>query len=845
VNDLNDLKTLQPQGASPEMANMSMIHKSIARAAGIFLLLPALCCLLLLANSGPIAAQTPEPADLTRQIKSWKNWLDKVEEETGQSQLDDDRLSKLSIELEKLGIDIENFIAANKPLADDARALLDKLGKPPQKGEPPEAEEVARQRKELRERFTSLDGAIRSAMSLGERTTQLRELVHNQRRALFARQLLKKGPSPFSLALWREGVPELSRAGRQIAAIGASWARSNSTTKLGWLLAAAAFLWLMLHLLIRPLISRYRHWPATSAPPPFFRKAMSAGLVSAMRAAPPLAAALAIWGGMKQMDMLSYPVSQLAPVALAAFAAIALISAISTTLLAPRRPIWRLFPVSSSVARRLNLLTLAMAAVYGVDLFINSLNETLLMPLPLTILQSAISAVMFAGLMVALLRTPFRAHRLASSKRYGLASLVKLPLWAIVFSVLGAAAFGYVSLARFLSQQTVVTGSVLIIAYLAWLAIDEFTVSFGEDNSPPGSFLARNFELSRQRREQIGAFSMLAMNAVLALVTLPIIALQWGFGWNDVTSWMRQLLFGFEFGGIRISLAVIFVALCLFLAGIMATRLFQRWLDRRVLSRSHSQTGAEDSIKTAIGYLGIVLSALLAISYTGIDFSNLAIIAGALSVGIGFGLQSIVNNFVSGLILLAERPIKVGDWIIVGGNEGIVRRISVRATEIETFDRAHIIIPNSELITGTVRNWTLRGRLGRAEIVIGVAYDSDPDEVQAILLRLANAHEEVVEYPAPYVIFKDFGASSLDFVLRIYLRDINRSLRVRSQLRFAILRELRAAGVEIPFPQRDINLRDMDRLEKALAESKGNRSGKTRPLRRRRKKRDDASSRKE
>ena len=182
-------------------------------------------------------------------------------------------------------------------------------------------------------------------------------------------------------------------------------------------------------------------------------------------------------------------------------------------------------------------------------------------------------------------------------------------------------------------------------------------------------------------------------------------------------------------------------------------------------------------------------------------------------LGIGFGLQSIVNNFVSGLILLAERPIKVGDWIGVGGEEGNVRRISVRSTEIETFDRTHIIIPNSELISGKVKNWTLRGPLGRVTINIGISYDADPDEVHDLLLNVTRQHPAVLDYPEPYVVLVDFGDSSLDFSIRAYLSDITNSLRVRSQLRFAILRALRKARIEIPFPQSDIHVREKDTLE--------------------------------
>jgi potassium efflux system protein len=225
-----------------------------------------------------------------------------------------------------------------------------------------------------------------------------------------------------------------------------------------------------------------------------------------------------------------------------------------------------------------------------------------------------------------------------------------------------------------------------------------------------------------------------------------------------------------------------------------------------------------DSVRTGVGYIGVAMAALLAISYAGLDFSSLAIVAGALSVGVGFGLQSVVNNFVSGLILLAERPIKLGDWIIVGGHEGIVRRISVRSTEIETFDRANVIVPNSMLISDMVKNWTLHNSTGRVPVPVHVHVGSDPEKVRDILLDVARQHPQVLSNPAPVVLFEDFGPSSLDFILFVYLVNVNRSFAVRTDLRIAILKAFRNNDVEIPYPQSDVHLRDLDWVKTAVSE---------------------------
>ena len=258
--------------------------------------------------------------------------------------------------------------------------------------------------------------------------------------------------------------------------------------------------------------------------------------------------------------------------------------------------------------------------------------------------------------------------------------------------------------------------------------------------------------------------------------------------------------FGFEVGQFKISLARILLGIGLFIALVLATRLFQRWLKDNVLRPSNLDAGIVHSIDTVIGYLGTVLAVLLAISYAGFDVTNFAIVAGALSVGIGFGLQSIVNNFVSGLILLIERPVKVGDWIVVGGDEGNVRKISVRSTEIETFDRSSVILPNADLITGRVKNWTLRDAVGRLKLTINVALDSDFDEVKRLLLKIAAANRGVLQYPKPFVVIEQFLDHAATISLNVFVGDVNLGGSVRTDLAIAMVNTLRGANIRIPNP---------------------------------------------
>ena len=227
-----------------------------------------------------------------------------------------------------------------------------------------------------------------------------------------------------------------------------------------------------------------------------------------------------------------------------------------------------------------------------------------------------------------------------------------------------------------------------------------------------------------------------------------------------------------------------------------------------MLARTQLDKGVRDSVKKSIGYAGVILAVVLALTSAGVGFSNIAFIAGALGVGIGFGLQSIVNNFVSGLILLAERPVKVGDWIVVGAGEGFVKQINVRSTEIETFDNCTIIVPNSSLVAEPVKNWTRHDTVGKMTVPVSVARDSEPGHSTRYPACAApRSHKSVMRDPEPAVLLNRFGDSSLDFVLYFHVEDILWGVYTASDIRFAILQAFREANVVMPYPQREVLMR--------------------------------------
>ena len=280
-------------------------------------------------------------------------------------------------------------------------------------------------------------------------------------------------------------------------------------------------------------------------------------------------------------------------------------------------------------------------------------------------------------------------------------------------------------------------------------------------------------------------------------------------------------MFGFDIGGIRIAPTRILLAIGLFVGLLFVTRLIQRWLKATLLQPSRIDSGLANSIHTGVGYAGYALAALAAISYGGLDITNLAIVAGALSVGIGFGLQSIVNNFVSGLILLVERPIKVGDLVEVEGTQGWIESIGARSTVVRTFENTNIIVPNSTFLETNVVNWTLADPVIRSHVDVGVAYGSPVREVERLLQQVVEEHRHVLAQPEPFVRFMDFGDSALLFRAYFWLRlgETGDRLRIQSDLRFRIDQAFAEAGIVIAFPQRDVHLLPASALTVRIEES--------------------------
>jgi small-conductance mechanosensitive channel len=264
----------------------------------------------------------------------------------------------------------------------------------------------------------------------------------------------------------------------------------------------------------------------------------------------------------------------------------------------------------------------------------------------------------------------------------------------------------------------------------------------------------------------------------------------------------------FVLGGVSFTIwTLLYIFVLLFLL-VFLSRQIKRWLIDSVLARRDVEIGVRQAIATIFHYLFVFIGFLIILSTAGIDLTTLNVLAGAIGIGVGFGLQTVANNFISGLIILFERPIKVGDRIQVGEVTGDVAKIAARATSIRTNDNIDIIVPNAEFISSQVINWSHSDREVRLHVPVGVSYSSDPDEVREVLLEVASEHKGILASPPPDVIFLEFGDSSLNFDLRVWTSDyITKPKILRSDLNFAIRKKFKERGIEIPFPQRDIHIR--------------------------------------
>lgn len=382
---------------------------------------------------------------------------------------------------------------------------------------------------------------------------------------------------------------------------------------------------------------------------------------------------------------------------------------------------------------------------------------------------------------------------------------------AVVGLLLGIAAIflGYQNFAGYVIHG--ITRSALALSVLwilIWLVSTAFEYLISE-TVPAAANVRRALGTTRAGSRSGLGFMQLIADLILWLSLVVYLIYVWDESGTTLDSLNETVVRGITVGDIQLVPAKIIGGILWFAALLIVIGWIKRWIDRRWLQHIIIERGAREALITLFGYVAFVIALLVGLTQAGVDLRGLAIVSGALALGIGFGLQEIANNFVSGLILLFERPIRAGDFVTVGEIEGFVRKIKIRATEIETLDNQNVLVPNSELVSGRVTNWVLHDTHGRLRVTVGVAYGSDIDMVREILEQVAREHPEVItdgRAPAPRALFMGFGDSSLDFELRCRINRIERRFSVTSDLNFAIDAAFREASIAIPFPQRDLHI---------------------------------------
>lgn len=436
--------------------------------------------------------------------------------------------------------------------------------------------------------------------------------------------------------------------------------------------------------------------------------------------------------------------------------------------------------------------------LYGEAFFMDAMEEAVNLPLSIE------RAYLFIVTLY-LLPLPWLMRRLLDN---GLRRLVNVGFGVGCWLVAILEIVGYHALAQFIFQ--VVSGSFVVLG-MVW-----FSISVVGDFFDTLEYAHRHWQQKVRRGLGLksdealpGAFWLRLVAALLIWVIAFLVLLRvWGLPDEAIISLLHQLRDGFDVGKWHLVPANILFGIVLFALLIAVSRWFRRRLEVDWLNRTQLTRGGREAVATISWYLGISFALLAGLATAGVDIGSLAIIAGAFSVGIGFGLQHVVSNFIAGLILLFERPVRPGDWVVIGKVEGYVQKINIRSTRIQTFDFADVLVPNSELITQPLTNWMLHDAYGRVCIPVQVAYGAEPAEVKAILLNIANHHPRVLqEGPMPpKVLFMGFGESSLNFELRVLVKKADEAADVRSDINFAIDEKFKQAGIRMPFPHREVHL---------------------------------------
>lgn len=691
---------------------------------------------------------------------------------------------------------------------------LDALGTAPKEGET-EDSAITMRRDELTQQLTYHDRIIKENDLLLIKMEDLMVQILNVRNQTIYGDLMTKQSAMINPLVFFKDLKAYIIFFWDIVKSPVEWYNSIPQDQRSYTLLSIAvmFVILMIALALAIFLKRFilRNWgyKAENTTPSFNRKVIAAIAVAVARG---LIFAFLVGGCILWMVSTKIFGDTLLNTVLMVTAFTTLLAIVEATVsrvtFAPNYPNWRLVNIATEKATRFTrmiYLFIIVNSIAAIQVVVAEeakySTETAHFVMMISSFVKAFFLIWFAKISFDTYRDEFKEDSAESSSEEddsAINSGFRMILLSHIFCVgtFALSLFGYPELSLFIFNYLIIS---LILCGLLEVArrsiIDIFKrIIIG------GPWL-KKYRNRKRLVEKMDFWLKVIINPAIILVGIFMLLNLWGLPGDFILSLGRRLLFGFKIGGIEISLIAIILGILVFFGSLTVVRIIRKHLAENVLPKIDMDDGVKHSMVSGISFIGFIISVLLAIIAIGVDLTNLAFIAGALSVGIGFGLQDVIKNLVAGIIILLERPFKVGDWVVLGGVEGTIQQINIRSTELLSFDKMSVIIPNATLISSAVTNKTHGDNMSRQSVSVGVAYGSDVEKVTKILLDCANEHKLVMKTPIPYVLFKDFGSSSLDFELRFYVRDILKGWTVPSDLRYVINKRFIEEGIEIPFPQ--------------------------------------------
>jgi potassium-dependent mechanosensitive channel len=745
-------------------------------------------------------AQDQHPLDLDA-TRTALTTIDAALREKG---LTDSDLQRLRAENDPFGVALQAAIADMTPrLAASVKRLAELT--PKSKDAAPATDAASAELESEKKNHDELDARLRSARAMLLQVDDNSTRIGAKRRELFARETFARSSSIFDPQLWMSVRQEIPVDFRVMSALVGGWAGSVGGGITPFHTLGLAGLALLLALIAIPL-----HWIARrfvyripdDAAPTQLRRAVPAAWTLLVLAVLPLLGLGVLAYALDAFDLAEPRIQGVLDAVFDAARLLIVFNALGAAMMSPRDRAWRVIPISDRSAALIVRAGMTAAAIWAAERLVEPAADAVA-SLNIAVAARGLGAALIALAGAHLLRrlAPPRAGPTLAPPQVDVWAPARTAGWIATLVMFGATVLGYIAFANFLVNQAIFLIVLGCCLYLADIVVQEGTGTVLHPDHPAGARLFAMVGLRRNVLAQIVVITQGLARLAILIVAAAAVLEPWGVQSQDLFRTLRAAYFGFSAGGVTLSLSSMVAAAAVFAVAVFATRLIQNWLKSRLLPQTRLDPGVGNSISTIFGYVGVIVAVLLGGAQIGLDVQKLALVVGGLSVGIGFGLQTIANNFVSGLILLWERGIRVGDWVVVGADQGFVRRINARSTEIETFDRATLIVPNSNFVTGVVKNWVHSDRIGRIIIPINIAYESDVDEVREILISAAKAQDLVLSIPAPSVQLSEFGEWALKFILVCFVDDIELAERTKSDMNFDILRRMREANIRIPYPQ--------------------------------------------